>query len=78
MILATLDAYTLAVIFFQVHELHRLYSVQKILMKDLEKYNSRKANAQPFPQETRFPINSIPMVISYCLFKSQKLTSKNA
>ncbi|XWS38533.1 hypothetical protein CRYUN_Cryun19dG0139400 [Craigia yunnanensis] len=51
----------------QVHELHRLYSVQKTLMKDLgplelEKYNSWKANAQSFPQETRLPTNSIPMV----------------
>ncbi|XP_022758898.1 uncharacterized protein LOC111305527 [Durio zibethinus] len=51
----------------QVHELHRLYSVQKTLMKDLallelEKYNSWKANAQSLPQETRFPTNSVPMV----------------
>ncbi|XWS49768.1 hypothetical protein CRYUN_Cryun12cG0031100 [Craigia yunnanensis] len=49
----------------QVHELHRLYSVQKTLMKDLaslelEKYNSWKANAQSLLQETRFPTNSTP------------------
>ncbi|XVF10798.1 hypothetical protein REPUB_Repub07fG0214400 [Reevesia pubescens] len=51
----------------QVHELHRLYSVQKTLMKDLpllelEKYNSWKARAQSLSQETRLPINSIPML----------------
>ncbi|KAK6251146.1 hypothetical protein SCA6_005151 [Theobroma cacao] len=50
----------------QVHELHRLYIVQKTLMKDLaplehEKYNSWKAKAQSLPQETRLPSNSVPM-----------------
>ncbi|XVE57698.1 hypothetical protein DITRI_Ditri04bG0110400 [Diplodiscus trichospermus] len=51
----------------QVHELHRLYGVQKNLMKDhppleLEKYNSWKAYAQSLPQENRLPQNSIPML----------------
>ena len=69
----TLDAYVLVVGFFQVHELHRLYSVQKTLMKDhppleLEKYNSWKAYAQSLPQETRHPTNSIPMVIEATVF----------
>ncbi|KAG4188544.1 hypothetical protein ERO13_A08G171000v2 [Gossypium hirsutum] len=53
----------------QVCELHRLYSVQKTLMKDLttpelEKYNSWKANLQSFPQKTRLPTNSIPLLDS--------------
>ncbi|KAK8621914.1 hypothetical protein V6N13_097542 [Hibiscus sabdariffa] len=53
----------------QVHELHRLYSVQKTLMKDhtpleLETYNSWKANGQSFPRETGLPPNSIPMLDS--------------
>ncbi|XVF13333.1 hypothetical protein REPUB_Repub08aG0199800 [Reevesia pubescens] len=52
----------------QVHELHRLYRVQKTLMMDhppleLEKYNSWKANAQSLPLETsRLPTNSIPLL----------------
>ncbi|XVE65045.1 hypothetical protein DITRI_Ditri07aG0150600 [Diplodiscus trichospermus] len=51
----------------QVHELHRLYSVQKTMMNDLaapklEKYNSWKANAQSLPQVARFPPNSVPMM----------------
>ncbi|KAK8650211.1 hypothetical protein V6N13_139857 [Hibiscus sabdariffa] len=51
----------------QVRELHRLYSVQKTLMKEhtpleLETYNSWKAYGQSFPRETGVPPNSIPML----------------
>ncbi|GMI95669.1 hypothetical protein HRI_003236200 [Hibiscus trionum] len=53
----------------QVRELHRIYSVQKTLMKDhtpleLEAYNSWKANAQSFPRQIGLPPNSIPMLDS--------------
>ncbi|GMI76374.1 hypothetical protein HRI_001306700 [Hibiscus trionum] len=53
----------------QVRELHRLYNVQKTLMKDhtpleLETVNSWKGNAQSFPRETGLPTNSIPMLDS--------------
>ncbi|KAL4323928.1 hypothetical protein GQ457_11G022750 [Hibiscus cannabinus] len=53
----------------QVCELHRLYHVQKTLMKDhtpleLETVNSWKANAQSFSRETGLPTNSIPMLDS--------------
>ncbi|KAB2054055.1 hypothetical protein ES319_A12G228700v1 [Gossypium barbadense] len=61
----------------QVHELHRLYSVQKTLMKDLhlqehETYNLWKENDQSWSQETRLPADSIPMLGSR-LSSSQKL-----
>ncbi|TYG42469.1 hypothetical protein ES288_D12G259300v1 [Gossypium darwinii] len=61
----------------QVHELHRLYSVQKTLMKDLhlqehETYNLWKENDQSWSQETRLPADSIPMLGSR-VSSSQKL-----
>ncbi|GKU95514.1 hypothetical protein SLEP1_g8866 [Rubroshorea leprosula] len=50
----------------QVHELHRLYGIQKTIMKDigpqtLETYGAR-ATAQPLAWETGFPSHSINLV----------------
>ncbi|OMP02241.1 hypothetical protein CCACVL1_02856 [Corchorus capsularis] len=55
----------------QVHELHRLYSVQKTLMKDLPPMKLEKywqADKQSLPQETGLTSYSIPMVFEAPVF----------